>query len=148
MPRFIQVMFSRCTAPERELEFNRWYTHVHLPDLSAAPGFVRARRFRNALPNPDSAPYLALYEVEGESAQQVLCDLTQLALGAFDTGRHIDCIEGLPAGNSPIGGQWQEIEPASLEPLLDPDYPLASPELRRRMLQMIETLRESTRSRK
>jgi hypothetical protein len=143
VPRLLQIMFSRCTDPGRELEFNRWYTHTHLPDLSVAPGFVTARRFRNALPTPDSAPYMAIYEVEADNASQMLADLTRLALEAFDCGRHIDCIEGLPAGTSSLGGQWQEIDPAGLEPLSEHAYPPASPELRQRMLDMIEGLTRS-----
>jgi hypothetical protein len=40
MPRVLQILFSRCTDADREVEFNRWSTHTHLPDLSRAPGFV------------------------------------------------------------------------------------------------------------
>ena len=130
MPRILQILFSRCTDPARELEFNRWYTHAHLPDLSAAPGFVSARRFSNALPAPGDAPYMAMYELETPNAATALRDLTTLALGAFDAGRHIDCIEGVSAGASPTGGQWQEIESSSLDPLPALDYPPAPPAIR------------------
>ena len=142
--RIQQVLFSNCTDASRELEFNRWYTHTHLPDLGAAPGLITARRFANALPDmsggPDAARYMAVYEFEAEHAAQVLRELTQLALEAFDRGRHIDCIEGVTAGNSPIGGLWREIDPASLEPLEDLDYPPSPPETRRQMVRMIEHL--------
>jgi len=117
MPRILQILFSRCSDPAREVEFNRWYTHTHLPDLSAAPGFISARRFANALPGPGDAPYMAIYEVEARNAACALRDLTQLALEAFEAGRHIDCIEGVPAGTSSTGGQWQEIDPSTLDPL-------------------------------
>ncbi len=140
MPRILQVLFSRCTDEDRELEFNRWYTHTHLPDLSRAPGFVSARRFENAFPTPGAAPYMAVYELDVPSATHALRDLTRLALEAFDTGRHIDCIEGVAAGNSPMGGQWQEIVPSSLEPLAEHDYPMAPPEIRVQMEAMIDRL--------
>ena len=133
-------MFSNCTEPAREHEFNCWYSHTHLPDLSAAPGFVGARRFVNALPNRGSARYMAVYEFEAESAEAVLRNLTVLALEAFDAGRHIDCIEGVPAGNTPLGSQWREIDPASLEPLPALNYPPASPAVRRQMLALIKLL--------
>jgi hypothetical protein len=140
MPRVLQVMFSRCTDPDREVEFDRWYSHTHLPDLSAAPGFVSARRFRNALPTAGAAPRMAIYEIEAPSALHALRDLTRLALEAFDRGRHIDCIEGVPAGNSPLGGQWLEIDPESLEPLETVDYPPAPPAVRDQMVRLIGEL--------
>ena len=140
MPRILQILFSRCSDPSRELEFNRWYTHTHLPDLSAAPGFIAARRFFNALPSAGDAPYMAIYEIEAPNAACALRDLTQLALEAFDVGRHIDCIEGVAAGHSPSGGQWQEIDPSMLEPLTKLDYPPAPDAIRSLMLESIEKL--------
>lgn len=140
MARIQQIMFSNCTDPDREEEFNRWYSHTHLPDLSEAPGFISARRFVNALPNRGAATYMAVYEFEAESAETVLHDLTRLALLAFERGRHIDCIEGVPAGNTPLGGQWQEIEPAGLMPLTSHNYPPATPMVRRQMLSLIRML--------
>lgn len=140
MPRVLQVMFSRCTDAARDDEFNRWYSRTHLVDLAAAPGFVSGRRFCNAMPTPGSAPYMVIYELDAPSAMHALRDLTRQALAAFDRGRHIDCIEGVAAGNSPLGGQWEEIDPASLDPLEVLDYPPASPEIRERMVQLIEEL--------
>ena len=140
MARLQQIMFSNCTDSSREEEFNRWYSHTHLPDLSKAEGFVAARRFRNALPNRGSARYMAVYEFESENPEKVLHGLTLLALEAFDKGRHIDCIEGCSAGNTPLGGQWIEIDPQSLEPLVEHHYPPASTCIRQQMLQLIRQL--------
>lgn len=145
MARVLQTLFSNCTAPDRELEFNRWYSHTHLPDLSRARGFVAARRFENALPAPGAARYLAVYELEADSPERALAELTRLALEAFDRGRHIDCIAGVPAGNTPLGALWREIEPASLAPLERHDYPHASPELRAAMLAFLDQLEGSRR---
>jgi len=146
MPRVLQVLHSRCTDASRDHEFNRWYTHTHLPDLSAAPGFVSARRFSNAAPSPEAAPYMAIYELDVPDAQHALLSLTKLALAAFDAGRHIDCIEGIAAGNTPMGGQWEEIDPASLEPLHDGtlSYPPAPTETREAMVEMINRLTLAT----
>jgi len=138
--RVLQLMFSRCTDPARELEFNRWYSHTHLRDLSRARGFVSARRFENASPAPGAAPYLAVYELEAESAELALAELTRLALAAFDAGRHIDCIEGVAAGNAPMGALWREIDPAGLEPLAQHAYPGAPPALRAAILAFIAGL--------
>ena len=146
MPRILQVLHSRCTDAEREDEFNRWYTHTHLPDLGAAPGFVSARRFSNAIPSPGAAPYMAIYELDVPDAQHALLYLTKLALAAFDAGRHIDCIEGIAAGNTSMGGQWEEIDPTCLEPLDDEElaYPPASRQTREAMIGIIEQLDLST----
>jgi hypothetical protein len=146
MPRVLQILHSRCTDAARDHEFNRWYTHTHLPDLSAAPGFISARRFSNAIPSPQAAPYMAIYELDVLDAQHALLHLTQLALAAFDAGRHIDCIEGIAAGNSPMGGQWEEIDPTSLEPLRDGElaYPPAPPQIRKAMVEMIGQLTQAT----
>jgi hypothetical protein len=141
--RVLQTMFSNCTDPARELEFNRWYTHTHLPDLSCARGFVAARRFENAMPAPGAARYLAIYELEADSPERALAELTRLALQAFDRGRHIDCIAGVPAGNTPMGALWREIEPASVAPLERHDYPGASRELRAAMLAFVDQLEGS-----
>lgn len=140
--RIQQIMFSNCTDPAREQEFNRWYSHTHLPDLGKAPGFVGARRYYNALPNRGAASYMAVYEFESDSPETVLSDLTRLALDAFDRGRHIDCIEGVSAGNSPLGSQWCEIDPDSLDPLTSHNYPPAPRLIRKQMLALIDTLQQ------
>lgn len=140
MARILQLMFSNCSEPARELEFNRWYSHTHLPDLSRAVGFLCARRFENASPTPGAARYLALYELEAASSERALAALTRLALEAFDAGRHIDCIEGVSAGNSPMGGLWREIDASALAPLERHAYPPAAPKLRESILAFLAQL--------
>ncbi len=45
--------------------FDDWYTHEHLPERIAVPGFLRARRYVADLPGPDPRwTYLTLYETE------------------------------------------------------------------------------------
>ncbi len=60
---------------EHEAEFNQWYDQEHVPLLSAVPGVVSARRFKD----PSGKPrYIALYELrdasvlEGERWQAAL----------------------------------------------------------------------------
>lgn len=52
--------------PAREAEFNDWYTHEHLPERIAIPGFLRARRYVESLRDERLAGwrYFTLYEVE------------------------------------------------------------------------------------
>lgn len=52
------------TPDEHEAEFNQWYDQEHIPLLSAVPGVISARRFRDPKGDPR---YLALYELEEDS---------------------------------------------------------------------------------
>ena len=59
----------------RDGEYNDWYSNVHLPDVLAIPGMVKAERFelaefqRSALPLPYR--YLAIYEIETDDLKSV-----------------------------------------------------------------------------
>ena len=70
-------------SSEREAEFNRWYSDVHLPEVAALPGFRGAKRFRaTELQSGSGVPqyrYLALYEL----------DDIELAVGALDAASHL-----------------------------------------------------------
>ena len=51
-------------APEAERAWDEWSTSVHIPDVLAQPGFLRATKYRLAAPTPDGwARYWCLYEV-------------------------------------------------------------------------------------
>ncbi|MQA09714.1 MAG: hypothetical protein GEU98_14410 [Pseudonocardiaceae bacterium] len=54
------------TDPGAEDEFNDWYTHEHIPERMAVPGFLRARRYVEAVRDSRMAPwkYFTLYETE------------------------------------------------------------------------------------
>ncbi len=67
--RYNFFVFSNCTDPSREEEFNRWYTHIHLPDLSHAKGLVSTKRYVDPEPN-SKAKYLAVYEFETEDIDE------------------------------------------------------------------------------
>jgi hypothetical protein len=53
-------------APEVEAEFNEWYNTEHIPQLSAVPGVIMARRFRASSAN---RKYVALYHLESPDVQ-------------------------------------------------------------------------------
>jgi hypothetical protein len=129
MARYNFLVFSNCTDPEREVEFNRWYSHVHLPDLSAAKGFVTARRYVNADPSA-KAKYLAAYEFETDDIDASIQSLYQLAAECWPKRRHIDCIAPGPATATPVAA-FREIDPKSLEPMQHHEmtqYPNEMPE--------------------
>lgn len=110
MSRGIRLALTECTDAAREEEFNRWYTHTHLPDLSRATGFVRSRRFVSVLPNNPSK-YLALYEFDHPSLETAFASQKALVEKEHNTGRHIDCLKaiGLYA--------YREIDPSEYKPL-------------------------------
>ena len=47
--------------PDRDPGFDDWYTHEHLPERVATPGFLRARRWVSV---GDPSFYLAVYETD------------------------------------------------------------------------------------
>ena len=116
MGKGIWVVFTNCTDPSRHEEFNRWYCHTHLPDLSASRGFVRARRYANAYPDEGPSQYLALYEFEDEDIPACVEDLRRNARETMLSGRHIDC---LGVANLYM---FQEMEKGDFEPLGHVDY--------------------------
>jgi hypothetical protein len=69
VPKGIMVVQSAPSDPAREDEFNEWYSHTHLPEILAVPGFVSARRYKVHDPadgGPPAHPYLAVYEIEAD----------------------------------------------------------------------------------
>jgi hypothetical protein len=52
--------------PAHEAEFNEWYDHEHIPALSAVPGTLAARRYRDA---GGTHRYLALYHLASPDVQ-------------------------------------------------------------------------------
>jgi len=69
VPKGIMVVQSAPSDPAREDEFNEWYSHAHLPEILAVPGFVSARRYKVHDPGngvPPAHTYLAVYEIEAD----------------------------------------------------------------------------------
>jgi|ERR1700683_1452173 len=70
MTRGIYLALSNPISGGSEVEFNRWYDHVHSPEALNYPGFVEARRYRlsqeqirdQGLPAPYR--YAVVYDVE------------------------------------------------------------------------------------
>ena len=52
--------------PAAEADWNRWYDEIHLPEIVACPGFVRAARYVAAVDG--GRAYQALYDLEGPEA--------------------------------------------------------------------------------
>jgi hypothetical protein len=89
------VVYTEPTEGQ-EAEYNRWYNNVHLDEVISVPGFIAAERFMIAAP-PHVGPepshrYLALYEVEADSAEQALETLNG-AIGGMNLSPSLD-LEG------------------------------------------------------
>ncbi len=75
--RGLMMVFSNPASAAQEKAFNDWYDDVHLREVLQVPGVVAASRYRygeeQMLPgaNPLGTDYLAIYEIEAESLQQV-----------------------------------------------------------------------------
>jgi hypothetical protein len=65
MAKGIMVVQSEPVDPAHEDEFNDWYDNTHIPEITAVPGFVSARRYKvhGAAAGPS---YLAIYEIEAD----------------------------------------------------------------------------------
>src|SRR5262249_19735780 len=67
MPKAIMFVQSSPSAPDREDEYNDWYTNTHLTDVLQIPGITAARRFKATEITPvqdGDHRYCAVYEVE------------------------------------------------------------------------------------
>ena len=120
MPKGAFIVVTSCNDPSRVEEFNRWYTHTHLPDQSEA--FVRARRYRD-LSSGGEFRYVTIYEYESEDIKESIKKQLRIALASFGEGRHIDFI----GDESSTAYMLEEIESDSLEPLEVLDYPRVAP---------------------
>jgi len=127
MHRYSLYFYTNCTDPEREEEYNSWYSHTHMPDLSSAKGLISARRYINE-DSRSRARYLATYEFRTSAIRDSLSSFFQLVRKSFETGRHIDCIESVNVINTPFVSCYKEIEPESIRKLASLEYPKTVPE--------------------
>ena len=111
--KYALLVLTDCPDPERKEEFDRWYMHMHIPDLINTTGLLQARRFTNRKPEEGPSQTMTLYEFECEPADidKNILELQTTAANAFPVGRHIP-IFGL-AGMY----EWEQQEPADLKPL-------------------------------
>ena len=100
------VLIFTTPAEGRDEEFHEWYENTHLDEVLATAGFSAARRFELGagvgLDMPNS--HLAVYETEGESAQEVLDRLNSTR----DQRNMSDAIDGSQVAiwvYSPLGPQ-------------------------------------------
>jgi hypothetical protein len=80
----ILVVESNPTSPEREAEYNDWYTNTHLGEVCSIPGIVAARRYKvhgdgGPLADPSRRQYVAIYELDSDDLGQPFDELGKRA---------------------------------------------------------------------
>lgn len=93
MPKSLMLVMSKPASPDVEAKYNQWYTEKHLVDLTRLPGVVSATRYKleksvEAMPgiSPDTRDYLAIYELEAQSPEEMASFTTGLR-AALEAGR-------------------------------------------------------------
>ncbi len=76
MPTFVVMVLSN-PREGMEDEFNDWYENTHLEEVLGTTNFRSAQRFvlDEAKGASSGHKYLAMYETEAESAEEVVADL-------------------------------------------------------------------------
>ena len=93
MSRGIFLTYTNCTDPLREMEFNQWYSHTHLSDLSATEGFISARRFVSGAQLGNPSRYLTMFELEGEDLQETVQSLGRTTNRTWEAGTHFEAMD-------------------------------------------------------
>jgi len=71
MSKYLFVAQCDCTDAARVKEFIEWMDKVHIPDVLATPGIVRAARYININPQDNKRPeYMAIYEIETDDIKK------------------------------------------------------------------------------
>ena len=71
-PNGLLLAITRCTDPSKEEEFNAWYNHMHIPDVTAPGIFRHALRFVNTDPSSPAGQYVATYETTWEDGAKAM----------------------------------------------------------------------------
>ena len=71
-PTGLLLAITNCTDPSKSDEFNRWYNHFHIPDVTEAGIFHHAIRFANSDPNSPEGQYVATYETTLEDVSKAM----------------------------------------------------------------------------
>lgn len=61
--RWVHLVETICRYPDREDEFNDWYTNTHVPDVQKTPGFMTATRYKSHEQRDGRGQYLTVYEI-------------------------------------------------------------------------------------
>jgi hypothetical protein len=83
MPKGVMYVPSQPSSPDREDEYNTWYSETHIPEVCQVPGVVGARRYKISDPaqaEAGASTYLALYELDAADLGQVFEEISARAI--------------------------------------------------------------------
>jgi hypothetical protein len=72
MEKWLIISETNCSDPRREVEFNRWYDEIQVPDMLETPGIMRATRYENTGPSQGQGKFITLYEIETEDIEKTM----------------------------------------------------------------------------
>ncbi len=79
MPKGIMFVPSGPSSPDREDEYNEWYSKVHIPEVCQIDGITGARRYKRVTAEPGEAPYVAIYDLDADDLAGIFEGLAQAA---------------------------------------------------------------------
>lgn len=71
-PTGLLLAITNCKDPSKSGEFNYWYSHMHVPDVTEAGVFHHAIRFANSDPTSREGQYVATYETTLEDVSKAM----------------------------------------------------------------------------
>ena len=95
MDRYVLLVESNCKDPNREEEFNEWYSKIHIPDIMTNRQCIKASRWIDISPTPVKGKYLALYEIETDDFNQTKKAIDENVARLKTQGRGSDLIVGV-----------------------------------------------------
>ena len=79
----VQIVASEST-PEKEAEYDDWYTNRHVPMLFEFKGMKAAGRYKMMGEAEGASKYLTFYEFESEEAQKAFMESPELKAAIED----------------------------------------------------------------
>ena len=71
-PNGLLLAITNCTDASKSDEFNYWYNHMHVPDVTGPGIFRHAIRFANSDPASPTGQYVATYETAWEEVEKAM----------------------------------------------------------------------------
>jgi antibiotic biosynthesis monooxygenase (ABM) superfamily enzyme len=84
MAHSVILIVANEPGPGREIEYNEWYTEIHIPMMFRFPGLKRASRYRLSGENQECSRYLAIYEFDSKEDLEAFSGSPEFAAAVKD----------------------------------------------------------------
>ena len=106
-PTGLLFVITNCSDPSKEEEFNYWYNHIHLPDVTSSGAFQHAIRFANTEPDAADGKYIATYETFQDDVPKAWSVLQEHTTRLREQGRSFPALKLVTAGVfKKLGGEF------------------------------------------